>query len=58
MFVVARLQEKERLRKAVEELEAMQDAARDKRRAEAKAAAAARMQAQMEEEAARKHRWM
>jgi hypothetical protein len=52
------LQEKARLRKAVEELEQMQDAAREKRQAERRAAAAARRQAELEEEASRKHRWM
>lgn len=41
----------------MEELEGMQDRAKQLRRAEAKAKANARMQAQMEEDEARKHRW-
>jgi uncharacterized surface protein with fasciclin (FAS1) repeats len=46
------------LRKAVEELEDIQNAAREKRQAERIAAAAARKQAEIAQEAARKRRWM
>jgi hypothetical protein len=46
------------LRKAVQELEDMQHAAREKRQAERMAAAAARKQAELEQEAARKRSWL